>query len=46
MISVREQVCVSIVVPVFCYQESFLATHNSSQKKDLEILIYYVVLKH
>ena len=31
---------------VSCYQESFLATQDPSQTKDLEILIYYVVLKH
>ena len=42
----HEKVCVLIVVQVFCYQESFLATQEPSQTKDLEILIYYVVLKH
>ena len=39
-----EKVCCFIVVPVFCYQDSFLATQDPSQTKDLSILIYSVVL--
>ena len=42
----REKVCFFTVFPVVCYQDSFLATQDPSRTVDLEILIYWVVLKH
>ena len=44
---VPEDVCLCFIVfPAFCYQAGLLAPQDPSQTKDLEILIYRVVLKH
>ena len=42
----HDKVCFFTVFPIFFYQDSFLATQDPSRTVDLEILIYWVVLKH